>query len=384
MKNLFFILLVLFIAFNANAQDSATLPKKLTISGYIKDLQTLTFDKNFKELISGNLIHNRINMKWKPSDKVNAVAEFRNRLFWGEEVKLTPNFASLLKNDNELVNLQTAWIKNKSLVLHTNVERLYFDYKGNDWNVRLGRQRINWGITTTWNPNDIFNTYNFLDFDYEELPGVDGGKMQYIFSNTFNTELAYINTGKKDGSIAALKYSLNKWNYDMQLITGWYNGHPTLGAGWAGYIKDAGFKGEVQYFFGSKDSSDHFNMSFEGDYMFKKGWYVNMGLLFNNHGLYKPVTDWNTINLKLSPENLMPTKWNIIVTTAKEITPLLSANMSMLYAPGTNLLILLPSFQYNMATNLDVNLVWQSFLTQIDNNFEAVNHHCFLRMKWSF
>jgi hypothetical protein len=384
MKNLFFILLVLFIAFNANAQDSATLPKKLTISGYIKDLQTLTFDKNFKELISGNLIHNRINMKWKPSDKVNAVAEFRNRLFWGEEVKLTPNFASLLKNDNELVNLQTAWIKNKSLVLHTNVERLYVDYKGNDWNVRLGRQRINWGITTTWNPNDIFNTYNFLDFDYEELPGVDGGKMQYIFSNTFNTELAYINTGKKDGSIAALKYSLNKWNYDMQLITGWYNGHPTLGAGWAGYIKDAGFKGEVQYFFGSKDSSDHFNMSFEGDYMFKKGWYVNMGLLFNNHGLYKPVTDWNTINLKLSPENLMPTKWNIIVTTAKEITPLLSANMSMLYAPGTNLLILLPSFQYNMATNLDVNLVWQSFLTQIDNNFEAVNHHCFLRMKWSF
>jgi hypothetical protein len=384
MKKLFFILLVLFIAFNANAQDSTTLPKKLTISGYIKDLQTLTFDKNFKELISGNLIHNRINMKWKPSDKVNAVAEFRNRLFWGEEVKLTPNFASLLKNDNELVNLQTAWIKNKSLVLHTNVERLYVDYKGNDWNVRLGRQRINWGITTTWNPNDIFNTYNFLDFDYEELPGVDGGKMQYIFSNTFNTELAYINTGKKDGSIAALKYSLNKWNYDMQLITGWYNGHPTLGAGWAGYIKDAGFKGEVQYFFGSKDSSDHFNMSFEGDYMFKKGWYVNMGLLFNNHGLYKPVTDWNTINLKLSPENLMPTKWNIIVTTAKEITPLLSANMSMLYAPGTNLLILLPSFQYNMATNLDVNLVWQSFLTQIDNNFEAVNHHCFLRMKWSF
>jgi hypothetical protein len=384
MKKLFFILLVLFIAFNANAQDSTTLPKKLTISGYIKDLQTLTFDKNFKELISGNLIHNRINMKWKPSDKVNAVAEFRNRLFWGEEVKLTPNFASLLKNDNELVNLQTAWIKNKSLVLHTNVERLYVDYKGNDWNVRLGRQRINWGITTTWNPNDIFNTYNFFDFDYEERPGVDGGKMQYIFSNTFNTELAYINTCKKDGSIAALKYSLNKWNYDMQLITGWYNGHPTLGAGWAGYIKDAGFKGEVQYFFGSKDSSDHFNMSFEGDYMFKKGWYLNMGLLFNNHGLYKPVTDWNTINLKFSPENLMPTKWNIIVTTAKEITPLLSANISMLYAPGTNLLILLPSFQYNMATNLDVNLVWQSFLTQIDNNFEAVNHHCFLRMKWSF
>ena len=97
MKKLLSILLVLFIAFNTNAQDSTTLPKKLTINGYIKDLQTLTFDKNFKELISGNLIHNRINMKWKPSDKVNAVAEFRNRLFWGEEVKLNSQFCFIAK-----------------------------------------------------------------------------------------------------------------------------------------------------------------------------------------------------------------------------------------------------------------------------------------------
>lgn len=384
MKSLLQIFFVSLFALNVKAQDSAALPKKLTINGYIKDLQTLTFDKNFKDLISGNLIHNRINVKWKPSNKFTAVAEFRNRLFWGEEVKLTPGFASLLRNDNEAVNLQTAWIKNPSLVLHTNVERLYADYKRTKWNVRFGRQRINWGITTTWNPNDIFNAYNFLDFDYEERPGVDGARLQYIFNHSFNTEIAYVNTGKKDGSIAALKYSLNKWNYDMQLITGWINNHITLGAGWAGYIKEAGFKGEIQYFLGTNDSTNHLNISLESDYMFKKGWYVNVGFLFNNNGLNKPVDNWNAINLKLSPENLMPTQWNIIVTTAKEITPLLSVNTSVLYAPGTNLVILFPSFQYNLATNLDVNLVWQSFFSELQNHFEAVNHRCFLRLKWSF
>lgn len=368
----------------AHAQDTTALPKKLTISGYIKDLQTLSFDKDFKELITGNLIHNRLNIKWKPSERITAVSEIRNRLYWGEEVKLTPGFASLLRNDNEKVNLQKAWIKNKSLVLHSNVERLYFDYQDNELNVRIGRQRINWGIATTWNPNDIFNVYNFLDFDYEERPGVDGGKFKYIFSSSFNAELAYAHTGKKDGDVAALKYSLNKWNYDMQLITGWYNTHPTLGAGWAGYIKDAGFKGEAQYFFGTKDSMDHFNMSLEGDYMFKKGWYVNLGFLFTNHGLYKPVNEWGRINLKFSPENLMPTKWNIIIITAKEFTPLFSANMSVLYAPGTNLFILFPSLQYNLAANLDVNLVWQSFFDELNNHFEAINHRCFFRMKWSF
>jgi hypothetical protein len=384
MKKLLQIFIISLIIFKANAQDSTDLPKKLTISGYIKDLQTLTFDKNFKELISGNLIHNRINIKWKPTGEITTVAELRNRLFWGEEVKLTPGFSSLLRNENEKINLQKTWINDQSLVLHTNVERLYFDYRKAEYNVRVGRQRINWGITTTWNPNDIFNTYNFLDFDYEERPGIDGVKFQYIVSNNFNTELAYALTGKKDGSVAAMKYSLNKWNYDMQLITGWYNDHPTLGAGWAGYIMDAGFKGEVQYFFAGKDSSDHLNLSLEGDYMFKKGWYVNMSFLLNNHGLYKSVSNWNTINLKLSPENLMPTKWNMIVTIAKELNPLLSSNISVLYAPGPNLLILLPSLQYNMAANLDVNLVWQSFFTEINNSFETVNNRCYLRMKWSF
>jgi hypothetical protein len=269
-------------------------------------------------------------------------------------------------------------------VLHTNVERLYAEYNESDLNVRIGRQRINWGITTTWNPNDIFNVYSFLDFDYEERPGVDGGKFQYNISNAFNVELACASTGKRKGDVAALKYALNRWNYDMQLITGWYNEHPTLGAGWAGYIKDAGFKGELQYFFAGKDSTAHLNMALEGDYMFKKGWYTNIGLLFNNHGLYKPVRSWDTINLKLSPENLMPTKWNIIFKSAKEINPLLSANMSVLYAPGTNLLIVYPSLQYNAATNLDVNIVWQSFFAEINNRFEAFNHTCFLRMKWSF
>lgn len=383
-KKLLFIFLVFQIMLAAKAQDSSAVQKKITVQGYIKDLQTLIFDKNFKELITGNLIHNRINVKWKPSERITAAAEFRNRLYWGEEVRLTPDFASSLRNKNEKVNLQKVWINSKSLVLYSNVDRLYFDYQDNELNIRIGRQRINWGLNTTWNPNDIFNVYNFLDFDYEERPSADGGKFQYVFSNSFKAEIAYAYTDKKDGDVAALKYSFNKWNYDMQFITGWYNAHPTLGLGWAGYIGDAGFKGESQYFFGSKDSADHLNISLEGDYMFNKGWYMSAGFLFNKNGLNNPVSEWDSINLKLSPENLMPTKWNLIVTTAKEFTPLLSANMSVLYAPGTNLFILFPSLQYDLATNLDIDLVWQSFFAELNNKVEAVNHRCFLRLKWSF
>jgi hypothetical protein len=170
----------------------------------------------------------------------------------------------------------------------------------------------------------------------------------------------------------------------MQIITGWYHNQPTIGAGWAGNIKEAGFKGEVQYFIPTQDSLPHLNVTLESDYMFKKGWYVNFGLLYTNQGFYKPVDNWEDIHLKFSPKNLMPTKWNIILTTSKQFTPLFTGSMSTVYAPGTNLLIIFPTFQYNIATNLDITLVWQSFFSRYQNRFQAGNHSVFLRMKWSF
>lgn len=384
MKKIVAISVLFSLAMTANAQDSTATSKKLSVNGYIKDLQTLSFDKDFSDLVSGNVIHNRINVKWKPSARFTGDAEFRTRFIWGDEVKLTPGFVSLLRNENEAINMQKIWIQSKSMVLLTNVERLYFDYGDDKLNIRIGRQRINWGVATTWNPNDIFNSYNFLDFDYEERPGVDGGKAGYMFSDSFKTEFAYANTGKKNGNVAALKYALNKWGYDLQFITGWYREHPTIGAGWAGNIKDAGFKGEAQYFWAGKDSTGHLNLTVQGDYMFKKGWYINLGFLFNNQGLSKPLNNWRNLTLGLSPENLMPTRWNIITTSTKEITPLLSANLSVLYAPGTNLLILYPSFRYNLAANIDADLVWQSFFAEQGRVFEAVTHTCFFRLKWSF
>lgn len=383
MKWLYFILCAAWVNI-CPAQDTTATKKQWRISGYIKNLESISFDGNFSNNISGNLLHQRLNIKWDPSEKITATAEFRNRLIWGEEVKSMPGFAMLLRNDNEKINLQKAWIQNGSLVLHTNTERLNIEYRARKWSVRAGRQRLNWGVTTTWNPNDIFNTYNFLDFDYEERPGVDGARFKYIFSSAASTELAFAHTGKKNGHIAAAKFNLNKWGYDWQLITGSYYNYLTAGAGWAGSIGDAGFKGECQYFFGNKDAGSHFNLSLEGDYMFKKGWYLQTGLLFNNRGLSQSLSSWDTIDLNLSPENPMPTRWNCMVTAAKEITPLFSATMSVLYAPGTHLLILLPSFRYNLAANLDADLVWQSFFAAVDKNFAAMNHRGLLRIKWSF
>ncbi|RIW15662.1 hypothetical protein D0X99_09545 [Algoriphagus lacus] len=366
------------------AQSETERPKKLELRGYVKDLQSLTFDKNFDSLITGNLIHNRMNLRWNPSQKFKGAAEFRTRLFWGEEVKYTPEFSAAIRNSNEWINASVTWFETESMVMQTYIDRFWLEYQHQNWEIRLGRQRINWGIATIWNPNDIFNTYNFLDFDYEERPGRDAVKVRYRLSQTSSIELAASAADESNKAVAAIKYNFNRSTYDFQFSGGVYHEILTLGTGWSGSIGQAGFKGELQYFAPHQDTTSQINLVLESDYVFEKGWYVNLGFLFNSKGMDDPVENLSLFNFQLSPQNLMPTKWNGVFTTAKQFTPLLSGQVAVIYAPGTRLMLVLPSVQYNLSTNLDVDFTWQSFYAEQYQDFQGVIHRGYLRMKWSF
>ena len=393
MKTILLILAILLNTVWISAQESTVADtsrmeddpdaSQFSFNGYIKDMQSLSFPKDFASLYNTNLIHNRINLKWLPSPNLMMAIELRNRLIWGDDVKMIPNYNQLLRNPNELVNLSKIWFSNSSLVMHTNIDRLYLDYKVKKVSIRAGRQRINWGISTIWNPNDLFNTYNFLDFDYEERPGSDAIRFTGDISSFSGIELAYSPGNKTTEKVLAGKYFFNTGGYDIQLLSGIYGNRFTAGAGWAGSIGDAGFKGETQFF--TKTSAEKFqiNVTVESDYVFESGWYINGSFLFNNNGLYSKILNPLQLNFNFSPANLMPTKWNFIIATGKEITPLFSANISFLYAPGTNLLLILPGFKYSLGENLNVDLVWQSFYASLDQ-FEALNHRGFLRLKYNF
>ena len=371
-----------------NTEDSihksaVTIHKKFYINGYIKNMQVLDFNKNLGRLNATDLIHNRINCKWKPKQNITLNIELRNRFIWGDDVRNIPSYTLLLRNTNETVNLSKIWLSNESFVMHTNTDRLNLDYKIKKLSIRLGRQRINWGISTIWNPNDLFNTYNFLDFDYEERPGSDAIRLIGNITSFSGLELAYAHGNKTSKNVFAGKYFFNKNGYDVQIITGILGNRFTTGVGWAGSIKDAGFKGEMQFFSNTLDNNFQINITLEGDYVFKNGLYINGSFLYNNNGLNTNKINPIDLNFKFTPAYLMPTKFNFVIASGKEITPLFSANLSVLFAPRTNLLLILPSLNYSLSDNLNANLVWQSFFASF-NQFSALNHRGYLRLKYNF
>ncbi|MEL7531481.1 MAG: hypothetical protein AAFN10_09250 [Bacteroidota bacterium] len=381
-----------FLAFlslgNVLAQDK---PKKLDIGGYVKFLQTQYFVANpvldTTIGLTDNLIHNRLNLHYYPNAKWDIGLETRNRIFYGDQIKLNPLYSDQVDTYNGLVDLSVRWIDTGGFLFHSIIDRAYINYSYEKWDITLGRQRINWGINTVWNPNDLFNAFNFLDFDYEERPGSDAIRVQYFPGVVSRVEVAFAPDDTIENSVGAALYMFNVKGYDIQLLSGYYRGDAVIGGGWAGNLGQIGFKGEASYFIpteASTDSVNSFNASVALDYVFGNGMYVSGSALFNNRGQGGGTNQLGLVGGALSPKNLFPSRFAIYGAASGNITPLWTVNGSFIYGPGSNLVAFIPSFTYSIKENWALDFIGQSFFSEQDENFGHQATGVFLRLKWSY
>ena len=362
-------------------------PARFHVRGYLKDLQTATFTPDKGSLFTGNFLHNRLNFKYDFSENLSARLELRTRLFWGEQVRWTPDFATQVDYENGWMDLSWVAVGEPALVLHTIADRLSLTWQKQHWDVTVGRQRVNWGITTAWNPNDLFNAYNFFDFDYEERPGSDAVRVRYFTSGMSGFDLA-ISQGKDSVStIAALLYRFNRWGYDFQVLGSWYKDDVALGAGWAGSIGETGFKGEATWFQPRKsfgDTSGVLSLTLGSDYSFEGGWYVGGAFLYTSSGSDDAEALEQLAAQQLSAKMLMPFKYSVLGQVSKQITPLFTTNLSLIYCPGADAFIVFPVLAYSVSDNWDANLVAQSFFAPQNDKFKNRSNALIFRLKWGF
>jgi len=382
-----FALFLTFVSITVVAQTDEVKPKWMELHGYIKYVQNTTFVQKIDSNASANLIHNRLNFKFNIAPKFSGRLEIRNRIFYGEQIEQTPNFGNIINQDNGYFRLSHLWVNENSFVAQSTIDRMLVKYSDDKWNIIIGRQRINWGVNNVWNPNDIFNAYNLLEFDYEERPGSDAIRIQHNLKNDATLEFAYSPSKRSDEQVAALLYKWNKKKYDFQLLGGIYKTDFVVGGGWAGSIKEAGFKGEMSYFIpkqNSLDSSENFCLSLMADQTFKNDWYASISVLYNSNPTNAFMISEGIYNLNVSAKMLFPFRYNFYFTALKTISPISSFNFSFIYSPEKNTLILIPSFAWNVATNFDLDFLAQSFFTNQFNNYKNLGTNIFIRSRWSF
>jgi len=348
-------------------------------------MPSVFFVDNTSSMVTGNFVHNRINLKWDISEGLFFRAEARNRLYYGEQVKQTYQFGKYIDTDAGLIDMSHNIVDDTSIVINTTLDRVLLSWSNENWDITAGRQRINWGINLVWNPNDIFNAFNY--FDYEERPGSDAIRIQYTTNKLSSLELAYKFSEKEKEQVGAVMYRTNFKEYDWQSFAGIYFEDIVIGSGWAGNIKNAGFKGEVSYFHPYKeitDTSGVLSASISFDRSFKNDYFAMISYLYNSEGkrLLYGINDLTGVTL--SAKRLMPFQHSFFAQVSKSFTPLVNGNIAFIFSSQDKTLILLPSLAVSLSNNWDLALVGQSFFYDIDGVYRTFGNGVYFRLRWSY
>ncbi|MEZ5199598.1 MAG: hypothetical protein R2764_25435 [Bacteroidales bacterium] len=258
--------------------------------------------------------------------------------------------------------------------------------------IRVGRQRVNWGINMVWNPNDIFNTFNFYDFDYVEMPGCDAIRGIFYTGVASSIEAA-VKIGKDEKITAVGMFKFNKWNYDMQVMAGMMEDDIVFGGGWSGYIKNAGFTGEGSYFRDKKNVADTvgiFIFSMGANYTFKNSIFIHGSFLFNTNGtkgnagatnpLDNPIINFRT----LTPKDFTRARYSIFGQVSYPISPLINGDLSTIFNPNDKSFFLGPNIGFSLSDNISLLLMAQIFVGDEGTEFGNAGQLYYLRLKWSF
>jgi hypothetical protein len=360
--------------------------KSFEFSGYLKFLNATSFS-DLDYLANDNLIHNRLNFKTYLTENLTIDLQIRNRILWGASLSI-PGYKDLVEPESE-IKLSSFLIDKPGLLMHSKIDRLYLNYNYKNLEFRIGRQRLNWGKAWAWNSNDLFNAYNFLDYDYEERPGSDAISVLYNTGSGSFVQGAYSYGSSFDKSIFALRSQFNISSYDIQLLAAHYFQDIALGLGWEGNIKNIGFKGESTVFIPEKSNFEEKTAvltSVSFDYFFTNGYGILGSVLHNSNG----VDDINELTAlfsrgeSLNARNLMPNKWSLMIQNSYEINPASTCSLGVLYLADINALALLPMVTYTISNDWDFNFIGQLFFLENDDRLKNLQNNLVLRFRYSF
>ena len=356
------------------------------LSGYTTGMPSLIIQQPGGDTWGQMLEHNRLNFGWQMTEHLRVDAGMRNRFIAGSEALLNPESIGA---DAGIVDLSWNWAEGKNALVNTAFDRLHVTFEKDKWKLQAGRQRINWGQTFVWNPNDIFNTYSFFDFDYPERSGCDAFRATYYNSATSSSELA-VSANRDNKVTAALLHRWNRNNVDYQLIAGQQaESDLVIGGALTSDFGGLNLRSELSYFRPFKnlaDTSGIIAVSVGADYIFSNSLMLQTEVLYNNVG--KGFSDSGLMGLysaPLSAKYLSISEWNIFANASYPVTPRLKGSLSSMYFVDIQSYYAGFSLDFSVIENLDFSCIAQHFSTfgnsKIGNMQVLLG---FARLKYSF
>ncbi|HUW92904.1 MAG TPA: hypothetical protein VMV74_07060 [Bacteroidales bacterium] len=373
---------LLLFSFYAGAQVRE---RAVSAGGYTSWLHSAMFDSLGGEWINSSMLHNRVNLKAYAGQKITFNLEVRNRFITGDMVRFDPRYSASLDSDVGWADLSWNVINERSFIFNTTIDRAWIDFTAGKLQVRAGRQRINWSQSLVWNPNDIFNTYSFFDFDYIERPGSDAVRMIYSTSPSSAAEMA-VKINNEGKVTAAALYRFNIRNIDLQILAGETDENTIVGGfGWSGSIGSYSIRGEATWFqpfenIGLSDGTVIFTAGI--DKSFSERLMAVSQVMYCNNPL--ELSDFDELySGELTASQLAFSEFTLMGQLTYTPMPLLNITASAIWYPDLDGFFAGPSIDYSLAENVDFSFLWQHFSSIIGGTNTRINLG-FIRIKYSF
>ncbi|MBP7753777.1 MAG: hypothetical protein KA074_00785, partial [Bacteroidales bacterium] len=222
---------------------------QVNLTGHINNYSLLgeTRPDPFDETLWQNMTSQRFNFNWSINNNFDIFISSRTNFSIGNNTILKIIKETSTDDDN-LMKLSYSLIDKDDKWLGIALDRLAFRWATDDFEITLGRQRINWGNTILWNPNDIFDSSPVINFTYPEKMGCDAVRARFYHTEVATSEIAL--SADRDGSpTAALLHRNNFRKFDYQLLGGVYKGHFFFaGGGFTTELKNINIRFECSYF----------------------------------------------------------------------------------------------------------------------------------------
>ncbi len=374
--------------------------------GYAKDMLTYS-NGQIEELPFEfgnwqNTAQIRLNLSWYPVESLTTTVQARNLLIYQENSTLMREFQNQLNTNSYYFDIKYEWLEEDDWYGFSEIDRLYFDWVIDDWEVILGRQRIAWGTCLVWNPTDFFNPFDILDFDYEERPGTDAAHLQYYTGPLSQFNLAVTPGRTRNEVIYAGRYMTNNWNYDFNFSAGWQRNSLRLATSWAGEFYDGGFRGEILYtnpdmtyttfnlsaasiadlFKTVEIENPYWTVALSYDYTFKNSFYIHTEYIYNGLGTTENAGS-RRFDIIYTGE-LTPARHSVFQEFAYQISPLLRGDFFIIFNPNDKSWIAAPSLQYSLANNWEVYLLAFPSGGEVGTEYGGFPSQYFARVKYSF
>ncbi|SNX50907.1 hypothetical protein VTH8203_04582 [Vibrio thalassae] len=363
--------------------------KNWDLTGYVKYMATEGIPDHGENTLD-HLIHQRFNYEYRFSSSFRFNAGMRNRVLAGDSLS-APFYSEIIAADNGYFDLSRNLVDNDNMIINSQFDRLYFDWKGDDWSSRIGRYRVNWAMNTIWNPNDLYNSYSIYDFDYEERPGTDAISLSRKLGFASSIDLVY--SPSKDSNLQrySARYLFNHNGWDMQILAGRSGLDNVVGGGFAGDINGAGFRGELTWFdpwkseYQGQSYEKTIVSSIETDYSFggRRNWIGRASVLYISEP-QQAIDAAVYLTLPLTARTLSFTKSTGYADLGFDITPLSRFTMSGSYYQDGSFFVGL-SNSYSLSDDWQLLTVLQRFDGSSGSLFGATpSTLLFANIKWSF